>query len=615
MTPRVRRATRRTITVAAVLGIGLLVLQAVLQAIGAFDLRKEIPILIGVVLLAGTLTLQRLATRDKEAEELEAASLFWTPPLLEELHADDLGVYPLSPLFPQDAELYVERGEIDEGLSEALETSPFVLVFGAPRSGKSRTAFEAACASEALRGARVLVPRDADGLRTLLRRRPRVDSARALLWLDGLERFAGALDAERLDDLLTTHWRDPRPGRLYAGPAVTIIATIREQTWDRLLQSDGQEGEFAKAVAGRARAFQLTGDLRDEEAEDAHRKYPGAELAEGIGPALAATGKEEEPPRRPLPVSPELGWGERSRAALQGLWGDKLLLAPAAICGIALLGIAVSAAVHGGIKQPRQPTLGEQAAEIRDSLTKNGRASEKPERVDFHGSGQESYVFSFRDAQRSAGETARADEIRIYDVVGGDRLEERFRFEPDEPAVYQFRGIEDVDGDGEEELIGGYGPTVHSGELLVPFAIDWNKGSGTYQMVSLHRSPPRLGTRNRSKQVSAPYRRTATYRDGPDRISLSGYPAQDIALTQGAPKLLSGYFVRPATAGRTATLEVQVETFDTQTIGPSLRACNFPGSKPIVAHEDRSEAMWQTLLDRWDSVRKGGRNCVTQTGL
>ena len=78
-----------------------------------------------------------------------------------------------------------------------------------------------------------------------------------VLWLDGLERFSGVLDAKILDWLGATHQsKDDDEGSAYPGPPITIVATIREATWDRLLEADGEEGEFARAVAARARAFE-----------------------------------------------------------------------------------------------------------------------------------------------------------------------------------------------------------------------------------------------------------------------------------------------------------------------------------------------------------------------
>ena len=102
-----------------------------------------------------------------------------------------------------------------------------------------------------------------------------------MLWLDGLERFIKPLDAETLEEL-------SRPER-----QLTIVATVREATWRRLLVAEGAQGEAAKALAARARVFELALPLGPQELAEARRLYPEVDdFSSGIGRAIATSGRE-----------------------------------------------------------------------------------------------------------------------------------------------------------------------------------------------------------------------------------------------------------------------------------------------------------------------------------
>ena len=623
MNPLSSQATRAGGIGVAVFGVAFLVLQALQQAVGAFNPRADIVVAIIVAVSAGTLTLDRLRTRSSEKaaareqqETLEAAMVNWKPRPFRQIPPEDLGVFPgrdghgerLGADAGDDWRGYVER-DVDPRLREALKSAPFVLVFGDARAGKTRTT--AQVARQVLGDALVLIPRSADGLEKFFEVKPLVDSRRVVLWLDGLERFAKVIDAETLDRLAGTHASDPDDAT--SGPSITVVATIREGTWDRLLNADGQEGEFGKAVAARARAFRVPTTLDSgKEQSAAHELYPEVELAEGMGAALAASGKDERAREGWPAKSPEVDTGDestppkeeevRDSVARVGRRlqesGDPWALLPAGAWLLAVIWVAGSAAINGGISKERQPTIGEQVAAIRSEGSEGSRVSEKPNKVDFHGSELPSYVFSFREADRSSG----ADEIQVWDVIGGDELKERFSFQPDRPAVFQYRAAADIDGDGDEELIAGYGPTVHSGELLVPFALVWNDDAGGYQIVNLHPSAPDLDVQmsQRIRTVTAPYREPTTYADG-DGQAVSGYPSQDFAVLPSAQRLVSGYIIR--TSGTApAALDVEVESFDTQAGSPHLRDCNFPNDKPVLALDDPGALLFNVLDERWAAV-------------
>ena len=631
-----RQATRAGVTGVAAFGVALVALQGLQQAIGAFDPRVDITVAIVVAVSAGVLTADRLRTRRGEQAELRErqralgeAMLAWDPPPLKEAHPSDLGVFPASRVAERTdhdgrggnsderRQPYVER-EVDPELRRALRGARFVLVYGAPRSGKTRTAAEAT--SAVLGDAPVLLARDAEGLRVLLDLKPPLAGEQAVLWLDSLERFRGVLDAKILDWLAATHERSGADReRADAWPAITVVATIREATWDRLLGADGEDGEFAKAVAARAQAFELQAALRRTEKKSAKRLYPGAELSGGIGAALAASGKDEEPPviaparsreadaqasdqGGPEQV-PSQSLGDRLAALPRRLQesGDPWLLLPAAACLFALLWFGLSTAVNGGIEKPRQPTIGEQVAEIRSEGAEGPQLSDNPNTVDLHGSGQDSWIFSFRDeGQRSQG-----DEIEVWDVIGGDQLELRFRFQPARPAVYQYRGAADINGDGDEELIGGYGPTAPTGELLVPFALDWDAETQEYRLIPLHPSPPSLDVKEtpRIATATAAYRERTKYSDGRGH-SVRGYPAQDFAVIPEDKRLVSGYIIRDPGERGPDSIAVEVEVFDTQAARPRVRDCNFPDDEPVVIRDDPGALVFNLLAEKWSAVNE-----------
>src|SRR5207248_208767 len=123
------------------------------------------------------------------------------------------------------------------------------LVYGPARAGKSRTALEAA--TTALPNTVIIAPAGSEGLKDLLDLEPPMKprAARAVLWLDSLERYHDGIDPTMFDTL----------GDLDV--PVTIVATVRTGDYERLLTSSGERGDAARAVAARARAFEVPAAL------------------------------------------------------------------------------------------------------------------------------------------------------------------------------------------------------------------------------------------------------------------------------------------------------------------------------------------------------------------
>jgi hypothetical protein len=394
---------------------------------------------------------------------------------------------------------------------------------------------------------------------------------------------------------------------------VTVVATIREPTWDELLAADGESGEFAKAVAARARAFKVPSALdADGEEPRARELYPNADLSGGLGAALAATGKQPEPPDLPAASASAAATGAVPRAWLSGVWGDRFVIAPLAGCVVAVAAVLVIG-LASSITKPVPPTIEEQA----EAVTSDGNAGERTSqgvgitRADFHGTGTKSYVFGFRDQDRGYDATSRADEIRVYDVVGG-RLVDRFRFEPENPAVYVFRGVDDVDGDGAEELIGAWGPLQKPGALLVPFALEWDEDRDAYRMVSLRVATPELGPpvdRSKASELADRYGGRIVYRNTVGEGSVSGYPVEDFALNENASRLISGYYASDPDPEGPAAVEIQAETFDTQGATVKLRACEFDGEPHPRIVEQLGRPLWTVIGEEWAAM-SAERACI-----
>lgn len=233
------------------------VLEVLQQTVQAFNPRPEISALIVGAVFFATLALGVLQQRLTREDELDDALRAWPLP-----HAETADPYRLGVLPPRasgggsGSAGYARRGDVEDRMEAAIgaSTSAFVLVTGPDRAGKSRTALETA--ARALPDALVVAPMDGRALRELLdldpplfSRRSRLPkwsrSSRAVLWLDGLNRFLEEIDGDLLDEV-RGNWMP-----------VTIVGTIREAEYESALQGSGAEAEGAKVVAAEAEEFAL----------------------------------------------------------------------------------------------------------------------------------------------------------------------------------------------------------------------------------------------------------------------------------------------------------------------------------------------------------------------
>ena len=575
------------------------------QTIGAFDPRPVVSVLIVVAVFFAGLSATRLSTRNatREAVHRRGAELrrilgVWPAEALpastspgrgtESVDAVRLGVFParrdVNPARP-----YVDR-LVDDPLRAALKApGAVVLVFGAPRSGKSRTALEAACA--ALPGARLLAPRGPRALTDLLALSPPIDlgDVPTVVWLDDLERYAGSVDAATLDQL-----QDLTGGS-------TIITTVRREDWQALLGDSGDRGETARALAARAQAFEVPTELEPAEQAEAACAYPGVDLAGGIGAALSGSGKEAEPP--PARVKPPAD----ERDSVPPARRDPQLLVP----GAGALGAVAALAlvwVLAGFSTPTPPTVGEQIGAIKRAGSQDGRQVRVYGPVDLRGSGEASYLFQFQDGPGSVS-SPRSDQLRVYDVLG-TRLVPRLRFEPVGPrAVFQYRSSADVDQDNSAEIVGGYGESGTAGarQALVPFAINWDDAAQRYKMVSIDLGAPTLSRPAAdvpSRQYRAVYARPTTYSDPQTNTQITAHRVQDFVVTRPPRRLVAAYFLRPPLGDREPLFEIHPTTL-LAGAAPRVTPCVLEGSPLIVVPGNRKRLPSSVIADAWSAASRG----------
>jgi len=526
-----RVTTRRHLRWAGALGVGAVAVLGVLQsAISAFNPRPIMSVLIVAAVFFAGLWAQRIASRrtaraTAAARESQLREILgvWPPEELPDIDALRLGVYPVRrDVAPQAP--YVERAA-DAPLRAALGDGCVALVHGPARSGKSRTALEALRAARP--GARILAPRGRHALTELLALDPPIDlgDVDTVVWLDGLERFVGTIDTLSLDGLVAmTH-------------GSTVVMTVRDSDWSRLLAASGDRGETARAVAARARAFELPSALTATEQAAAARAYPDIDLSCGLGAALAARGTEDGAPPERVVAAPDardpVPRGVRDPELVLPLGG-----AVAALAAVALIWVTA------GFSTPPPPSIDDQVASIRHDGAVEGRKAQDYQ-VHMHGRFSDaSYYFRFRDD--TGARAHRSDEIRIYDPVNG-RLVERFSFQAAGPRVeFQDLITRDVDGDGNRDLLGGLFYACQpsdgcDGNAQLPVAVSWSDRLGRYRIVSLNTGVPHI-TRSVAPALAAQYARRVSFTDPATDEKVAGYRVQAFNITRNKrPRLIVGY--------------------------------------------------------------------------
>jgi hypothetical protein len=440
----------------------------------------------------------------------------------------------------------------------------------------------------------VIVPRGPDAFEPLLDPDLQLEPGElgVVLWLDGLGRYVDEIDGTRLDELAGI------------GGNATIVATIRTEEWEALLDASDQRGEAAKAIAARARVFEVPFDGR-------------------IGAEDSTTGKDEAEPAPPAPTS-ERRVGQRSG------WGDRWLVLPAVGSLAVLLALAMTVAI-AGFSKSIPPPISEQVREIKRDATRGNADTERDDRhtviaqaVDLQGGGGQSYVFVFQDAPDQdsfferlfGGEDPRepgSDELRVYDVEGG-RLREEFRFRPDgrgrKAAIVARRAVSDVDEDEADEMIAGYGLPADASQAQVPFALDWDDANERYRLVPLELEPPGRSPAERDpglEPLLVAYSTRIRLRDRDTGRELRGYRTQDFAVdSEPAFRLLAGYLVELPNERHDGIM--RLEPYQFRTGAPRLRPCEI-SKRPVRTVIPNGGGRESALLKKWEQISKE-RKCV-----
>lgn len=586
MTTPARRRAVSAGTATVVAGAAVAVLQVLQQTASAFNPRPLISVLFVCAAFFAGLVAARLRSRraardalDARREQLRDLVGAWPAPRTRDADPLRLGVFPAR----RDAagELSYAPRRLDAELRGAMRAGAVVLVFGDARAGVSRTTLEAA--RVALGDASVLAPRTPEALRELLELEPplALDSQHLLVWLDGLDRYADVLDTECLDTLDAL------------APRVTVVATIRRGDWDAWLRASGAPAEAARAVVAQARVFELPTLLVGGELAAARKLYPDADLAGGIGAAVASGGRDGAVPE-PRPAEPG---GEDEPDSTPTARRDLQLVLPAAATLAAVVGVFAVWALTGW----KTPSIGDQLRAIQRAGARDGRRVVVLPAGDLHGSGEKSHVLLFLDSPSTR--KPRSDELRIYDEQGED-LVRALRFEPaGRRAVFQYRGTTDVDFDGADEIVGGYGIAGEAREALVPFGINWDEGAERYRLVALDLGPPTFSRKPRIRaeaQYRAVYAAPTTFTDPADHLTLTGHRVQDFIVTPPPRRLVAGWFLRPWLGSQKATFELHVAILDSSTGAPHLTPCTLTGhAGPLIVSAGQDRAPMNVFADAY----------------
>ncbi|MDX6705763.1 MAG: hypothetical protein QOF69_3955 [Solirubrobacteraceae bacterium] len=347
-------------------GVAFAVIQLLQGTVSAFDPRPVVSLALAVAVGIVGVTLERLRHTVGQRRVLSAALRAW--PLMTVSDADPLalGVFPArAAMHSASGAPYVAR-DADQSVQEAARAGGIVVVYGPPRAGKSRTAYEAA--RLVLPDTPVVIPDGGAALRRAVEDASFVPPDGAVWWLDDLERFTQHLEGSVFEALVDTRW--------------TVVTTVREESWRELLRAAGDVGDRARRLLAAATTVHLSSQLSAREYQAAGELYPGIDVSGGIGEALSAGSDHKA-----VPVG-KRGEPRRTRQRLDPVLGMSIALSVAAVAIVASL---VSA---GGFAVRRAPRIGAQLEAIRQAAARAGKTTVLARAVRLHEVDQPSELWS-----------------------------------------------------------------------------------------------------------------------------------------------------------------------------------------------------------------------------
>ncbi|WP_157180766.1 tetratricopeptide repeat protein [Actinopolymorpha alba] len=190
---------------------------------------------------------------------------------------------------------YVKRPATDSRLATLLTTGgppyPFVVVVGASKAGKSRTALEAVRTAFGSRDPSVVIPENGEQLAEQLRSEPR--SGERLPWVVWLDDATAAELTFLSTDVLDL-----------ASDRAVLVATMTEGRWDQITGSRSDVAATARAALRRATRVPLDFELTRSERAEAEQLYPQERILASLAEALVGgeqlvekfqAGREAEP--------------------------------------------------------------------------------------------------------------------------------------------------------------------------------------------------------------------------------------------------------------------------------------------------------------------------------
>jgi hypothetical protein len=478
---------------AVALGAGAAVLaliQILEQSVSAFSPRPIVSAMITVVVAGVGATLARARTVSQRRQFL--SSVLRQSPLPAAGEADPFMLGVFRPQVPVEDGIgpYVPRA-VDDPLERALAKNGFVLLIGAPRAGKSRSAYEAVL--RRLPEQKLLVPYGGEALPSIIGDSA-LRSEEAVWWLDDLGRFLPSLDGPSLSELL------------HGGHVV--VASVRAETWEALLEADGDAGEQARNLLAAAFTVHMAAEHTPDELAEASKLYPDLDLSSGIGPALTADGAES---REPVELPP--AHSEKPPHRFDPLLG--LVLVATVAASVFLAGLIVG----GGFSDSTPPPVASQVEQIVGAGYRDGKQLVYYDLdADLHGLNQQSWIFVWRSRSGS-------DQLRIYDDDNG-RLALRLEFPAGRAAkdrgLLVTHELLNVDGFFEKELVAAY-TTAETWPGEVPFVVTWSEARRRYVLAPLLAKPvsPKKAPVALAPRLKNPVR--LVYRSG-STYAANGYP-------------------------------------------------------------------------------------------